>query len=170
MKTNIVTPITQDMRETLPKGYAIYGNGCDKLAKLVEKAGSPNIIVCIHRRWSSPHKLVGNNPNFIYAVPIGSVLCSLLCEDEMPEPTGFTGDMAVIDRLLKKEGFRLSRGSLVNPAGDWLPTVCIDRPDTPAWQGVWSTVEPDQDEAHISFLLSADAINLQGKIRMDDER
>ena len=84
------------------------------------------------------------------------------------EPTGFTGDMAVIDRLLAKEGFRLSRGTLSNPAGEELPTVCIDRPDSPDWQGIWSTVESDQDEENIAFLLSADAINLKGRTQNED--
>ena len=79
MKTNIITPITLEMRQSLPEGYAIYGNGNDDFAKLVKKAGRPEIILWLGS-WCIPAELVGANGRCIYAVPIGSVLYSLLCE------------------------------------------------------------------------------------------
>ena len=85
MKTNIRKPITPEMLETLPKGYAIYGNGSDDFAALIARAGSPAIIFWLGgmlRSWCRPRNFVGNKTDSIYAVPIGSVLYSLLCEDE----------------------------------------------------------------------------------------
>ena len=85
MKTNIRTPISAVMLETLPKGYSIYGNGCNDFAKLVARAGSPEIIRWLGgmlKSWCIPTELVGDNGDCIYAVPVGSVLYSLLWEDE----------------------------------------------------------------------------------------
>ena len=86
MKTNIITPITPEMRQSLPEGYAIYGNGSEEFADLVKKAGRPKLMRWdeTSASWSSPLGYAGDRSYFIYAVPIpiGSEIYSLLCEDE----------------------------------------------------------------------------------------
>lgn len=60
-------------------------------------------------------------------------------EPELPDTneTVFSGDVAVLDRLMKERGFRVSCGTYHHPDGDELPTWDIDRPDSPDWTGVW---------------------------------
>ena len=109
MRTNILTPITERMRETLPDGYAIYGNGCDEFKVLVEKARSPKLIRWLGQpTWSEPCFLVGNADDLIYAVPINSKLHSLLCEDE---PHTREVDHLYTIEILERELNRLMRKS-----------------------------------------------------------
>jgi hypothetical protein len=49
--------------------------------------------------------------------------------------------LGLIARLLDERGFRLGRGTYHHGNGDILPTVVINRPDTPEWAGVWTPWE-----------------------------
>lgn len=44
--------------------------------------------------------------------------------------------------LMAQRGFRVARGTYRHGNGDTLPTWVIDRPDQPAWNGVWQIWEP----------------------------
>ena len=83
-----------------------------------------------------------------------------------PARPGFSGDMEVISRLLSERGFRLGRGRYNHGNGDVLPTVVIDRPDTPEWSGVWHVWEEAPEllgevagEAQAAFELAGRAIS-----------
>lgn len=89
MKANIRTEITDEMKEALPDGYVIYGNGSEQFAALVKKAGNPDISIWLGgmlNSWCRPRKLVGDNGDYIYAVPIRSKLHLLLSEKEKDKP------------------------------------------------------------------------------------
>jgi hypothetical protein len=69
----------------------------------------------------------------------------------------------VLASLMEERGFRVGRGTYANTNGETLPTWVINRPDTPAWQGVWATWEyaPDdikENEQHTLFRLCLQAI------------
>ena len=86
MRTNIITPITPEMRQSLPEGYAIYGNGNDEFAALVKGSGCLSLLAYRESGlWASPlfNKFWdGTSRNMVYAIPAGSTLYSLLSEDD----------------------------------------------------------------------------------------
>lgn len=53
----------------------------------------------------------------------------------------FHGKMARIESMLARRGFRLSRGACTSAKHGALPTLDVDRPDTPEWNGVWDIVD-----------------------------
>ena len=81
---------------------------------------------------------------------------------------GFTGDMEVIARLLAERGFRLSRGTYRATITE-LPTICVDRPDTPEWNGVWMPWDVNAKpgtggtEAQAAFEIAVEAVRKWGE-------
>lgn len=65
------------------------------------------------------------------------------------------GRLDAIANGLKVIGFNLARGYWDGP-DFMLPTLNITRPSCPEWEGVWTTVEADEDAEAV--LLVADAI------------
>ncbi|NJL19198.1 MAG: hypothetical protein HC901_02605 [Bdellovibrionaceae bacterium] len=69
----------------------------------------------------------------------------------------------MLSDLMQERGFLVSRGTYQHGNGDTLPTWVIDRPDTPAWNGVWLPWEPvpempEDSEAQTLLLLCGSAI------------
>ena len=93
-------------------------------------------------------------------------------EEEKPGyQSPFPGALGTIDTLLRERGFRLGRGTYEHGNGDILPTVVIDRPDTPEWNGVWTPWEETPEvpgevagEAQSAFQLAGRAIETWDKI------
>jgi len=84
---------------------------------------------------------------------------------------GFAGELDIIARLLDERGFRLGRGTYHHGNGEILPTLVINRGDTPEWCGVWTPWETVPElsgevagEIQAAFALAGTAIqewNLQ---------
>jgi hypothetical protein len=67
----------------------------------------------------------------------------------------FTGHTDRIEKILAADGFRLRRGTCEELNGEIHPTLCIDRTDTPEWNGVWGVVECSEDEAAAELMVLA---------------
>lgn len=70
------------------------------------------------------------------------------------EAKPFTPETQVIARLLEAAGFRLSRGTYVGEHADF-PTLCVNRPRCPAWNGVFEVAEPGYSNEHLTAIYAA---------------
>jgi hypothetical protein len=75
----------------------------------------------------------------------------------------FDAAAQMLSDLMAERGFRVARGTYHHGNGETLPTWVIDRPDSPAWNGVWMPWEsapenPEDSEAQTLLLLCGMAI------------
>lgn len=75
----------------------------------------------------------------------------------------FDATAQMLADLMAERGFQVARGTYHHGNGETLPTWVIDRPDSPAWNGVWMPWEPNPEmpedsEAQTLLLLCGMAI------------